>query len=196
VFVIWVILTLIFGLAEVAAFVVFYFMSTTYTDQDYILTTSIINMSCIVLITIIEFVLHCKFSGVPWKSEFHRRRFRKVNRLLWFWGFGRVIEAGLGIVETYLHVQLWDFLIDKDVDSLASLLGPILFIAHLFFAEILPIMIVLDNDTMSLFLIRRELRQEIESNADNHPDMSRISSLHENLLKDEKPAVITCLFVL
>lgn len=181
-FAIWVILASLFGAAEILAFILFW--TNILYENVYLLMNSIINFSATFFVFLCEIILHCLFSGVPWKSEFFKERFSRANKLLLIWAISRVFEGGLGLYES-LAGPIWETIIDaQNITSFSDLIGPILFTVELCVAEVWPILISLDNETIALFLVKNEVVDESHG-----LERSRFDTLKENLLKDD-PAIV------
>jgi len=123
--------------------------------QTYILLNSIPNLWMAFLVILFEILLHCCYSGIPFKADFHQKRFKHINYILLFWGLGRALKGSLGIIQKDDIETIWKEIIQQDI-TLSTVLGPILLIIDAFVSEIIPLLLVNDSKVLTHLFIRSE----------------------------------------
>ena len=103
-----------------------------------------------------QIIFHFAFSGVPFKADFHQKRFKRMNNILVFWGFGRAFKAIINIVQKDQLIKLWDNIIIGDTNSVSNILAPLFLILQLFVSEIMPLLLVNDSKILEALFVKSE----------------------------------------
>ena len=143
------------------------------STEKYIWTNALLNVICPGVLIVVELYFHCKFSGVPFRSQDMRKRLVRINLIMVFWGMARGVSGGLGLAKVEDQQQIFKDILnyDSSTDStlIAYLIGPVVFVSELMLLEVLPILLIADSKTIENFYIKEEIfpRQVTESSGNS-----------------------------
>ena len=114
---------------------------------------------CVLLIA--EIYFHISYSGIPYLSNKLKDRVSTLNRVIFFWAIGRIIQGTVGIVAFSRNTLILDYINGLQESSSSGyfqdLLYPALFLLDAFLCEIFPLFMILDTKKLELFLLNSEI---------------------------------------
>lgn len=122
------------------------------------LLMAVINLSAVVLVTILYIYLNVSFSGFPYRSQNSKESLRKISNVMLFWSLSRVVW-GISMLLVWIH----------DIDLLTSQGGwsPLILFVLLLFCEIVPIIALMDYNRI-IFDFERGAIRAMSSLATGH----------------------------
>jgi len=176
----WLCLLVGIELAQIIGFLLYWFNAAAFSFSSYILLDSITNLVIGAAVVVTEISFHFVFSGIPFKADFHSRRFWRVNRILLYWGLACAFKGSINLYQKDNIEAVWTAIIEGTTSAIDSILPPLLLIVQIFLTEVVPLLLVNDSKIRNYLFIKSE---------HEGADHAAPTSLTENLLRPENANV-------
>ncbi|EAR84823.3 protein kinase (macronuclear) [Tetrahymena thermophila SB210] len=123
-------------------------------QQFYISCISVSDILCIVYYIIGIFILKFKFSGAPYKSSALEKEMKHLERMGYFWLFGRCFQASLDILMVVESQQIQNLIVGKNPNQgiFWNVISYFILPANYIVAEVVPILYSLLQESVKIFI--------------------------------------------
>jgi hypothetical protein len=95
-------------------------------------------------------LLYCKYTGMPYKSERHYANVRRCAFAATYWSLAYCLKFSSALIP-FLDIHIYPDGSSKTINNEEGLLAAIIFFAVCVFSDLVPFLLVLDNEFIKIF---------------------------------------------
>ncbi|KAL4436283.1 hypothetical protein ABPG74_015874 [Tetrahymena malaccensis] len=150
---IFTLITVLYSLVHLIIIFLYNLDLQNLNQEFYISCISVSDILCIIYYIIGIFILKMKFSGSPYKSSVLEKEMKHLERMGYFWLFGRCFQASLDILMVVESQQIQNLIVGKNTNQgiFWNVISYFILPANYIVAEVVPILYSLLQESVKIF---------------------------------------------